>query len=167
MLIRTPHQNALTQTIKSASLGTPISVLAGACVVCDVVYMPRDVFPIQIRMIVFVRTRLCANAEIGVPRGRPAFPCHTCSTLSAVPALFVIPASPSVIPAPPSVIPASPSVIPAKAGILIRLWTPCFTYHPDPHQRFQDIQTQKNPYFQRLSRVADSNSMTLINSISR
>ena len=68
MLIRTPHQNALTQTIKSASLGTPISVLAWACMVCDVVYMPRDVFPIQIRMIVFVRTRLCANAEIGVPR---------------------------------------------------------------------------------------------------
>ena len=73
-LIWVPHQNALAQNIKSASLGTPISVLAGACVVCDVVCMLRDVFPIQIRVSVFFMARLCANAEIGVPRGRTAFP---------------------------------------------------------------------------------------------
>ena len=79
-LIWVPHQNALAQNIKSASLGTPISVLAGACVVCDVVCMSRDVFPIQIRVSVFFMARLCANAEIGVPREDlpflviPAFP---------------------------------------------------------------------------------------------
>ncbi len=101
-LIWVPHQNALAQNIKSASLGTPISVLAGACVVCDVVCMLRDVFPIQIRVSVFFMARLCANAEIGVPREDlpflviPAFPRHSC---------------------------LSP-VIPAKAGILTRTWTP-------------------------------------------
>ena len=79
-LIWVPYQNALAQNIKSASLGTPISVLAGACVVCDVVCMLRDVFPIQIRVSVFFMARLCANAEIGVPREDlpflviPAFP---------------------------------------------------------------------------------------------
>ena len=101
-LIWVPHQNALAQNIKSASLGTPISVLAGACVVCDVVCMLRDVFPIQIRVSVFFMARLCANAVIGVPREDlpflviPAFPRHSC---------------------------LSP-VIPAKAGILTRTWTP-------------------------------------------
>ena len=60
-----------------------------------------------------------------------------------------------------------PPVIPAKAGILIRIGTSCAAHRPDPHQRLQDIQTQKNPYFKRLSRVVDGNSMTLINSISR
>ena len=101
-LIWVPHQNALAQNILSASLGTPISVLAGACVVCDVVCMLRDVFPIQIRVSVFFMARLCANAEIGVPREDlpflviPAFPRHSC---------------------------LSP-VIPAKAGILTRTWTP-------------------------------------------
>jgi len=88
--------------------------------------------------------------------------------LSVIPApLSVIPAPPSVIPAPPSVIPAPPSVIPAKAGILIRMWTSRATHHPDPHQKLQDIQTKNNPYFKRLSRVVDGNSMTLINNISR
>ncbi len=32
--------------------------------------MSRDIIPWRIRVAVFVRTRLCANAEIGVPRGR-------------------------------------------------------------------------------------------------
>ena len=41
--------------------------------------MSQDVFPIQIRVAVFSRTRLCANAEIGVPRGRIAFSRHSCS----------------------------------------------------------------------------------------
>ena len=44
-LIWVPHQNALAQNIKSASLETPISVLAGACVVCGYGNMPRDIFP--------------------------------------------------------------------------------------------------------------------------
>ena len=46
--------------------------------------MSQDVLAIQIRVAVFSRTRLCANAEIGVPRGRIAFlrhrpspPCHS------------------------------------------------------------------------------------------
>ena len=63
-------------------------------------------------------------------------------------------------------VPALP-VIPAKAGILIRIGTSCAAHRPDPHQRLQDIQTQRNPHFKRLSRVVDGNSMTLINSISR
>jgi len=40
--------------------------------------MSRDVFTQQIRVMVFVMIRLCANAEIGVPRGRIAFPRHSC-----------------------------------------------------------------------------------------
>jgi hypothetical protein len=40
--------------------------------------MSRDVFTQQIRVMVFVMTRLCANTEIGVPRGRIAFPRHSC-----------------------------------------------------------------------------------------
>jgi len=79
-LIWVPHQNALAQNILSARLRTPIDLLAGACVVCDVVCMSRDVFPIQIRVSVFFMTRLCANAEIGVPRGRTAFPRHSSSS---------------------------------------------------------------------------------------
>ena len=46
--------------------------MTGACVVCDVVCMSRDITPTQSRVPVFVLTRLCANAEIGVPRGRIA-----------------------------------------------------------------------------------------------
>ena len=53
-------------------------------------------------------TRLCANAEIGVPREE----LHV-SDAASVPAVV------SAL----SVIPAPPPVIPAKAGILIRVWT--------------------------------------------
>ena len=77
-LIWVPHQNALAQNIKYASLGTPISVLAGACVVCDVVCMSRDVFPIQIRVTVFFMTRLCRNGSLGVSE-RSAGRSKTCS----------------------------------------------------------------------------------------
>ena len=77
-LIWVPHQNALAQNILSASLGTPISVLAGACVVCDVVCMSRDVFPIQIRVTVFFMTRLCRNGSLGVSE-RSAGRSKTCS----------------------------------------------------------------------------------------
>ena len=80
--------------------------MTGACVVCDVVCMSRDITPIQSHVPVFVMTRLCANAEIGVPRGR----------IAMSPALFLYaPSSPhsplsphtsSFLP--PSVIPASP-----------------------------------------------------------
>ena len=94
--------------------------------------MSRDITPTQSRVPVFVLTRLCANAEIGVPREELPLP-----------------------------------VIPAKAGILIRVWMPCVAHRSVPHQRLQDIQTQNNPYFKRLSRVVDGNSMTLINNISR
>jgi hypothetical protein len=75
--------------------------------------MSQDIFPIQIQVPVFVMARLCANAEIGVPRGRIA--ClrdHPCLSPSSLP-LSVIPASlrhpclsPSSLPLP--VIPASP-----------------------------------------------------------
>ena len=76
--------------------------------------------------LVFIMTRLCANAEIGVPREElhvsGSTPVRTAITaLAAVPALPVIPVR-TVITALPA-IPASPPVIPAKAGILIRLWT--------------------------------------------
>jgi hypothetical protein len=46
--------------------------------------MSRDVFPTQIQVPVFFMIRLCANAEIGVPRGElpfsvlPASPRHSC-----------------------------------------------------------------------------------------
>ena len=137
--------------------------------------MSQDVFPIQIRVTVFILTRLCANAEIGVHRGRIASLRHSCSSLrhscsslrhscsslrhscSSLPSFLLL----------PPVIPAPLSVIPAKAGILIRMWTSRATHHPDPHQKLQDIQTTNNPYFKRLSRVVDGNSMTLINNISR
>ena len=77
-LIWVPYQNALAQNIKSASLGTPIDLLArGMCGLCFW-SMSQDIFPRRIRVPVFVMTRLCANAEIGVPRGRIAFPRHPC-----------------------------------------------------------------------------------------
>jgi len=110
-------------------------------VVCDVVCMSRDITPIQSHVPVFVMTRLCANAEIGVPRGRIAMspalflyaPSSPHSPLSPHTSSFL---PPSVIPAslrhpclPPSSLPPPrhsclPLVIPAKAGILIRVWTP-------------------------------------------
>ena len=77
-LIWVPHQNALAQNILSARLGTPIDLLAGACVVCDVVCMSRDVFPIQIRVSVFFMTRLCGNGSLGVSE-RSAGRSKTCS----------------------------------------------------------------------------------------
>ncbi len=77
-LIWVPHQNALAQNILSARLGTPIDLLAGACVVCDVVCMSRDVFPIQIRVTVFFMTRLCRNGSLGVSE-RSAGRSKTCS----------------------------------------------------------------------------------------
>ena len=117
-LIWVPHQNALAQNIKSASLGTPISVLAGACVVCDVVCMLRDVFPIQIRVSVFFMTRLCANAEIGVPRGRTACLRHHPSTErhSRTPRHHCTPRYSCSFSRHSCLSP----VIPAKAGILTR-----------------------------------------------
>ena len=60
-------------------------------------------------MPVFFLTRLCANAEIGVPNKE----LHV-SDAASVPAVV------SAL----SVIPAPPPVIPAKAGILIRVWMP-------------------------------------------
>jgi len=42
------HQTALTQNIRPASLGTPIDLLAGACVVYVFGSMSRDVFPRRI-----------------------------------------------------------------------------------------------------------------------
>ncbi len=42
--------------------------------------MSRDVFPHRIRVTVIVMIRVCANAEIGVPRGRIACPRrHPCT----------------------------------------------------------------------------------------
>jgi len=79
--------------------------------------MSQDVFPIQIRVTVFILTRLCANAEIGVHRGRIASLRHSCSSLrhscsslrhscsslrhscSSLPSFLLLP---PVIPAPPS-----------------------------------------------------------------
>jgi len=40
--------------------------------------MSQGIFPRRIRVTAIVMTRLCANAEIGVPRGRIAFPRHSC-----------------------------------------------------------------------------------------
>ena len=52
--------------------------------------MSQDVFPIQIRVAVFSRTRLCANAEIGVPRGRIAFSRHSCEGRNLNPDMDVL-----------------------------------------------------------------------------
>ena len=122
--------------------------------------MSRDVFPTQIQVPVFFMTRLCANAEIGVPREELPF-----SGTTPAPLLYALPSShfPSFLLPRHSCSP----VIPAKAGILIRMWTSRATHHPDPHQKLQDIQTTNNPYFKRLSRVVGNNSTPLINNTSR
>ena len=67
--------------------------------------MSQGIFPWRIRVPVFFLTRLCANAEIGVPREE----LHV-SDVASVPAVV------SAL----SVIPPPPPVIPAKAGILTR-----------------------------------------------
>ena len=64
--------------------------MTGACVVCDVVCMSRDITPTQSRVPVFVLTRLCANAEIGVPRGRIAFSRHSCEGRNLNPDMDVL-----------------------------------------------------------------------------
>jgi len=55
--------------------------------------MSRDVFPTQIQVPVFFMIRLCANAEIGVPREE--LPCFgTTPVRTSIFTLPVIPASP-------------------------------------------------------------------------
>ena len=52
--------------------------------------MSQDVLPIQIQVAVFVMARLCANAEIGVPRGRIAFSRHSCEGRNLNPDMDVL-----------------------------------------------------------------------------
>jgi hypothetical protein len=40
--------------------------------------MSQGIFPQRVRVTIIAMIRLCANAEIGVPRGRIAFPRHSC-----------------------------------------------------------------------------------------
>ena len=76
--------------------------------VCELEIRSGAYFRGESGWLVFIMTRLCANAEIGVPREE----LHV-SDVASVPAVV------SAL----SVIPPPPPVIPAKAGILIRLWT--------------------------------------------
>ncbi len=82
--------------------------------------MSQDVFPIQIRVAVFSRTRLCANAEIGVPRGKTA--ClrrNSCTHSHFHTPCHVALVYPQSFPHFPSFL-LLPPVIPAKAGIVLR-----------------------------------------------
>ena len=79
--------------------------------------MSQDVFPIQIRATAFILTCLCANAEIGVHRGRIASLRHSCSSLPSFlllsPSFLLLPPPFLLLPPPflllPPVIPAPPS----------------------------------------------------------
>ena len=63
-----PHQNALAQNIKSASLGTPISALAHKRVMTKTATQIRRGNMTCDRHTTSQTTKAPANAEIGVPR---------------------------------------------------------------------------------------------------
>ena len=52
--------------------------------------MSQGIFPQRVRVTIIAMIRLCANAEIGVPRGRIAFSRHSCEGRNLNPDMDVL-----------------------------------------------------------------------------